>query len=628
MNRREPASKLVFEGYVLDPTSRVLTDPSGAEISLTSRVFDTLLHLVQNPGRVVSKEELIDAVWGNFFVEENNLSQNISQLRKLFGERPGERRFIETVVGKGFRFLPDVNTVAAEIDVSAPVIGNGTSDSAAAPISAGRSFNNLPLFVLGIALMLAIAIAYYYFSTSSPSTGSEPKKVAVLPFQSLVPESGNPALELGMTDTLIWKLSGGDLDVKPFSSVRRYSGTAIEPAEVGRELGVDAVLDGSINVADGRIRMSVRLTRSSDGTLMWADQFDENLGDVFTVQDSISARVASELKARLGVDRRKNYTGNVEAYQLYLQGRYLSQRARPDDINKSIGFFQKALAIDPNYAPAYAGIADAYRASVLLAEASPSEALPKAKNAAARSVEIDDLYAEGHAVRGWLAFWFDWDWTAAEADAKRSIELDPISSDSHQFYAHLLSNTGRHEESLAEIRKALEIEPVSLRANSLYGMFLYHARRDEEAVAQFHRVLELDPEYRVALMFGARALAGQGDYEGALAMVRRVNGRQGPATDPRAVEAVILAASGRRQEAGNILRELEAESKVRYISPYNMALIRLRLGDPDGAMELLERAYTARDIRLVFLHVERTWDPLRKNPGFQALLAKLNLPAS
>src|SRR5688572_2499447 len=332
MNPREPDTKLLFEGYVLDPSGRILTDPSGEEVSLTARVFDTLLHLASNPGRVLSKEELLHAVWGEFFVEENNLSQNISQLRKLFGERPGERRFIETVVGKGFRFLPEVKALPSQPEGQ----GNGKikADSEVSPYP-DRRFSILALALLGTVVVLTAA-GYYLFKFPS-STGTEPKMLAVLPFQSLVPGAENPALELGMTDSLIWKLSGGDLDVKPFSSVRRYSGTTRDPVEIGRELGVEAVLDGSINVADGRIRMSVRLTRTSDGSLLWADQFDDSLRDVFSVQDSISARVASELKASLGMDRRRNYTENAEAYQLYLQGRYLSQRARPDDISKSIG---------------------------------------------------------------------------------------------------------------------------------------------------------------------------------------------------------------------------------------------------------------------------------------------------
>jgi serine/threonine-protein kinase len=619
---------LTFDGYRLDTESRTLSNPSGEALPLTPKVFDTLLYLVTNAGRVVGKDELLREVWADTIVEENNLSQNISILRRTFGEKPGERRYIETVAGKGFRFVPEVK---AE-DVGAPVTGESEIENTPPPKAQrdDRAAPNSSLWrfaaVAGVAVLVVVA-GVSMWRRNSAGIGKV-SSIAVLPFKPLVPGDGNPALELGMTDTLIWKMSGGEVDVRPLSSVRRFGSAEQDSIAAGRELGVDAVLDGSLSTAGDRIRIIAHLIRVADGKELWSGQFDDSFKDIFTVQDSISARVASELKVRLGGEQKKRYTDNAEAYQLYLKGRYLSQRAQISEIENSVNYFRQALDLDPNCAPAYVGLADAYRATVLIADAPPFEALANAKAAAAHAVSLDDSYAEAHAMLGWLNFWYDWDWASAEKELKRAIELDPASSDAHQFYAHLLSNTGRHDEALAEARRAIEIEPLSLRANSFLGMFLYHAGRYDEAVAQFRRTLDLDPNYRLALMFMSRTLAQMGRYDEAVAAARKVQGSSPNATEPITDAACSLALAGDRAEAANTLARFEAESARRYISPYNVALLHNALGRSDRALDNLARAYNEKDIRMVFLAVDPKWRSVRNDARFLELLKKMDLSAS
>ncbi|HEX6123805.1 MAG TPA: winged helix-turn-helix domain-containing protein [Pyrinomonadaceae bacterium] len=615
---------LEFQGYRLDLVNRMLLDPQGEEVAMKPKVFDTLHVLVANQGRVVSKDDLLKEVWPDATVEENNLSQNISALRRIFSEKPGDKRFIETVAGRGFRFIPSVQLVDAEdppeIHPSRLEADQPNTSQIPDPGSK-RSIRNLAYAIAFVAL-LALGIGWLVADRGRPESL---RSIAVLPFKPLVAENRNPALELGMTDTLIWKLSGGEVEVKPLSSVRRYDSLDVDPADAGRQLGVDAVLDGNLNVMDGRVRVSARLVRVADGKQIWASLFDDDFNGIFAVQDSISARVADELRISLGGNDKKRYTANAEAYRLFLQGRFLSQMVQESDIRNSITHFERALALDPSYVPAYVGLADANRALVLAADAEPSAALAKAKQAANKAVSLDASYAEAHAVRAWIMFWYDWDWDEAEKEVRLALSLDPNSSDSRQFYAHILSNTGRHNEALDEIRKAIEIEPLSLRANTFYGMFLYQARRYDEAMAQFQRVFNLDPNYRLALMFASKTMVQQGKFNEATATAGKAREQSPNATDPITFEACALASAGRESEARRILERLLSESGRRYISPYNIAIIYAAVGENQKALEYLEKAYAEKDVRMVFLGVEPKWDPLRSHARFIKLENAMNL---
>ncbi|MEO8573705.1 MAG: tetratricopeptide repeat protein, partial [Pyrinomonadaceae bacterium] len=373
-----------------------------------------------------------------------------------------------------------------------------------------------------------------------------------------------------------------------------------------------------------RIRISTRLLRTSDGKQLWSGQFDEKFTDIFAVQDSISQQVAGALKVRLAGKAKNRYTENVGAYQLYMKGRYLLLKANKPDTESSISYFQQAIDADPNYALAYAGLADAYRGLSVGGEVPSSDSMPKAKAAALRAIELDDTLAEGHANLGHIMFWFDWDWDAAENQYKRALELDPNSADSLQFYAHLLSSSGRHAEALAKIKRARELNPLNLRVNAIEGMLLIYAGKPDEALATLQKTLELEPNHRLSNTFVARAYIEKRMFTEAIASTEKLKEQFPGATEPIAYGTYALVQSGKVSEARTVLTELLSASTTRYVPPYNIALVQNALGDHEKALDFLEKAFDEKDVRIVFLKVEPRWNDLRSEPRFIDLMKRMN----
>ena len=290
----------------------------------------------------------------------------------------------------------------------------------------------------------------------------------------------------------------------------------------------------------------------------------------------------------------------------------------------SISYFQKAIEADPNYALAYVGLADAYRGLTVGGEMPSAEFMPKAKAAALKAIELDDTLAEAHAVLGLIIFWYDWDWNAAEIQYKRALELDPNSADALQFYAHLLSCTGRHAEALAKIKRARELDPLNLRINALEGLFLLHAGKTDEAIAALQKTLELDSNYRLANMFIARAYIEKGMFAEAIAATRKARELFSDSSEPIAFGVYALTKSGKFTAARAALDELLISSETRYVPPYNIALIYNALGEDGKALDYLEKSFAEKDVRMVFLKVEPKWNNLRSEPRFIELMKKMN----
>jgi serine/threonine-protein kinase len=342
------------------------------------------------------------------------------------------------------------------------------------------------------------------------------------------------------------------------------------------------------------------------------------------VQDSISERVAAALKVQLGVDRKKRSTENVEAYQLYMKGRFYTLKAIKSETETGISYFQKAIALDSNYALAYAGLADAYRGQVVGGEMPSDEFMPKSRAAALKAIELDDTLAEAHANLGHVIFWYDWDWNAAENQYKRALELDPNSPDALQFYAHLLSSTGRHAEALAKIKRARDLDPLNLRINALEGMFLYYAGQPDEAIITLQKTLELESNHRLANMFAVRAYNERGMYTEAIA-TRKAREISADSTETIAYSAYALAKSGNLAEARAALDELLKLSTTRYVPPYNFALVYNALGESGKALDYLEKAFAEKDVRMVFLKVEPNWNNLRRESRFIDVMKRMKL---
>jgi DNA-binding winged helix-turn-helix (wHTH) protein/tetratricopeptide (TPR) repeat protein len=567
-----------FGEFRLDVPKHLLLKRDGKPVPLTPRVFDMLLHLVVHSGALLDKEELLKAIWPDTVVEENNLNQCISALRRVLGDNRGEHRYIVTVPGRGYRFVADVKISAA---------------------------------------------------TTKTSLAATNKTLAVLPFRPLVEETRDSSLEMGMADTLIARLSGREMIVRPISSVRTYVDLDQDPLAAGYELGVEYVLDGSLQRWGDYIRITARLISVASGAALWAGTFDEKFTDIFAVQDAISEKIASALALPLSGEEKKRltrrYTENAEAYELYLKARYHLNKLTPPEVPKSISYFQQAIAFDPSYALAYVGLADAYRALALSVDMPATEFFPKSKAAAGKAIEIDDHLAEAHAVLGFAILFYDWDWDAAESQYKRALELNPNSADSHLSYAALFSVTGRYPEALAEIKRARELDPLNLRTSSLEGQFLTLAGQIDEGLARLQRTFELEPNFFLAHLFAASAYIKKGMYAEAIAEATRARDLSGGNAEAIATIGYALAMSGEREEARAVLDELNRRSTERYVPPYNFALIYNGLGERDEAIAWLELGVEQRDPKMIFLKVEPKWDDLRDDPRFVSLLDRMKL---
>ena len=647
-----------FDEFRVDAAKRLLTKGDGEPVPLTPKVFDTLLYLIRNGGKVIGKDELMREIWTDSIVEENNLNQNISILRRVFGEKPGEQRFIVTVAGHGYRFVPEVHEMSeppavagafnvpeikasnleneAESQISnfkfqtenqtAKVEEQITKDVNEIPNTKSQIPNRKWFAALAVLSVFALGAGGFYFWRGNEKSVDAPiKTVAVLPFKPLVIETRNEALELGMADTLISKLSGGDeIVVRPLSAIRRYSAVEQDSLTAGRELGVESILDGTIQTWGDRIRVSAKLLRTSDGKQLWAGQFDEKFTDIFVVQDSISERVAAALKIRLG--GKKHPTENIEAYQLYMKGRYHIAKLTPPDIRASIPYFQQAIDIEPNYALAYTGLAQAYGVLGIAGEMPTSEAFPKANAAAKRALEIEDTLAEAHVAICMGAFWYDWDWSAAEKECRRGIEIDPNNSDSHGHFAMLLSSTGRHAEALAEVKRSRELDPLNLAQNALEGQFLLNAGRVDDALIQLRKTSELEPNFWMPHLFAASAYIEKGMYAEAVAESGKEYELSGRNEIPFGIYG--LAKSGKRDEARDALEELLKLSATKHVPPYNIALIYNALDEREKAIEWLEKGFQQRDPKMTFLKVEPKWNNLRSDTRFVDLMKRMNFESN
>ena len=488
-----------------------------------------------------------------------------------------------------------------------------------------------PTALVLVLLVAALALALPFYWQRNLTTNSIPEKsIAILPFKPLVPETRDPVLEMGMADSLITKLSGsGDMIVPSLASVRSFGGLDQDAIAAGRKLGVSSILEGNVQKAGDQLRVTVRLLKVADGISLWSGTFDEKFTDVFTVQDTISRKIAEALALRLNAEQQrrltKRYTENVAAYQLYLTGRFHWNKFTPDDLAKSIDFFEQAVALDPGYALAYFGLGDAYRALGMTGARPPAELFPKAKTALAKALEIDESLAEAHATVATVHILFDWDWPAAEQEARQAIALDPNSGAAHLALAQALCTVGRHPEGLREAARGRELDRVSLLNNSREGALLYFARHHDEAIERLQRTLELDRNFWIARMYLGKAYLEKGKRAEALsALSEAVESSHG---NPEVIAMVgyFRGRTGDHAQARATLEQLQSLATKRYVAPYHIAVVHAGMGEQDEAIAWLEKGFADRDPRMSWLKVEPSWDALRANPRFIDLLRRLRL---
>jgi serine/threonine-protein kinase len=483
--------------------------------------------------------------------------------------------------------------------------------------------------VAGLLATLVLAVLLGAFLARLRGRSQAIDSIAVLPF---VNESGDPEADYlsdGVTESIINNLSQlPNVRVIARNSAFKYKGQTVDPSKAGRELGVQAVLTGRVTKRGDMLIVSVELVDVSGDRQLWGERYNRKLADILAVQDDISREITEKLRWHLsGEDKQrltKRYTDNTEAYQAYLAGRYHWNKRTEEGLKKGIDSFKQALAKDPNYALAYAGLADCYALLGDYGYLRPSEAYPQAKAAAKRAVELDDTLAEAHTSLAFVMVQYDWDWRGAEREFKRALELNANYATAHQWYSEYLTSQGRHDEALAEIKRAQELDPLALITHAVEGRALYFKRQYDQAIEQCRKTLEMDAGFGPAYLFLGRAYLQKRNYDDAIAGFRKAHQRSaGTAILAELGHAYALA--GQEAEARKILAELKAQANHRYVTAGRMALLAIALGDKDEAFKFLEQALEERSDVMVTLKVEPRYDSLRADPRFDKLLQRVGL---
>jgi DNA-binding winged helix-turn-helix (wHTH) protein/TolB-like protein/Flp pilus assembly protein TadD len=641
-----------FGQFRLDSVKRLLLR-DGEVVALPPKGFDILLTLVENSNRVVEKSELMDTIWPDSFVEEANITQNVSVLRKVLGERAGEHRYIVTVPGRGYRFVASVGQVShqvADVVVERHAITQivaeqqeevvqeaieseemPAQETLSRNIRGARTSNTNLLIALALLVVLTGTGSYFLMRSNLPRPHSalEVRSVAVLPFKSLGAETRDEYLGLGMADTLITRMSNiRQLVVRPTSSVRKYADEQQDPLAAGREQRVEAVLDGSIHKAQGRIRVTARLINVQDQTSLWAGSFDEKYEDIFKLQDSIVERLAGALTLKLtGKEQQtlaKRYTENVEAYQAYLRGRYFWNKRTGEDMRKAIEQFQQAIDRDPNYALGYVGLADCYSGLDVYAGLPASETLPKARAAADRALQLDASLAEAHTSSA-LIYKNQWRWAEAEEGYKHAISLNPNYATAHQWLGYYYLAKRQFDDALRETKRALELDPLSPIINDQFAL-VHLLKNDFDSVVELcRRNLELHPSFAGTHYLLGSAYLKQKRYNEATAEFEKAAELSGRASQWLSDLGYCYAVTGKQTEANRIVEELEERYTRRRAAGQNVAKVYAGLGQTDQAFAWLEKSFEDRGAGLPFITSLYSYESLRSDPRYANLVRRMGL---
>lgn len=628
-------TKRIFEfgEFRLDATERLLL-AQDKPLALTPKVFDLLVLMVENRGRLLEKDRLLSSLWPDTFVEEANLSVNVSTLRKTLG--PVGAGYIETVPKRGYRFTAVVREITVEtpgpaapkIEPEPVAAPNGPAPTLPPPKPS--RFRQWPLFAVALALAAGGGYVMVNFAESPEIHKiSEVRSIAVLPFRPLVKGGEEEYLGAGMADALIGKLSMiQKIMVRSTAAVREYAGTS-DPVAAGRHLGVDVVLDGTVQRDGKMVRVSVQLLRVSDGSPIWVDRFDDSFTNIFQVQDSISEKVARALSMKLTEDEHrqmiKRQTSNMEAYQLYLRANYLAYERSPDAMPDAvIGAYQQAIAKDPDYALAYAGLAAAYME--LATMEGYVGGIEKARAAALRAVALDDSLAEAHLAAGGVLLRGDWDWIAAHREYDRALAIDPHSSLAHWSKSILLMALGQTAEGLTEMQTAQRMDPTSASTQDDLAWAFYCNRRWPESIEASKVAIAMAPgSFAAHHQLGKAYLQAhqfdlaRAEFETTLSLHKFKRGL--------ADIGQLFALTGDRSKALAILAELDQADRAArtYESAYMHAVLYASLGQNDAAFRALNAACAQKLSRAIWMKVDPDLDPIRQDPRFDALLRRVRL---
>ncbi len=609
----------------------------GLKIKLQDQPFVILTMLLERPGQLVTREELRLKLWpADTFVDfDHGLNNAINRLREALGDSADLPRFIETLPRRGYRFIaspegavgvPGAEVAGAQIVAATkpePTIRRSRIASLVLPVAA--------LIVLLVVLM-GLNVGGWRDRLLTRVNPPHIESLAVLPLENV---SGDPAQDYladGMTDALTTDLAQiKKLRVISRTSAMRYKKANKPLPEIARELSVDAVVEGTVMRSGNRVRVSARLIHASTDRHLWAASYERDLGDVLALQADVARAIATEIRVELSPQEQTRLANappvNPEAYEAYLQGRYYMTKRTPGAYTQAIEYFQQAIQKDPRYAPAYAALADLYslQGFSVAATEPAKEAAEKAKAAVRKALELDDASAETHAALGRILHVYDWDWTGAEKEFLRALDLNPGYATAYHWYSLFLHDLGRMDEARAMIRRARQLDPVNPNVRRVVGEYLAEAGQSDRAIEELQAAIELDPSH-----FNTRLTLGfvylrMGQHQDAIAVFRKADELSGGLPRTRAALGYAYATSGKRAEAEQILQELEAVPAGRRI-PYLIAPVCVALGRKDEAFRWLEQAYRERRIDISAVGYGWEFDSLRSDPRFQDLLRRMRLP--
>jgi TolB-like protein/DNA-binding winged helix-turn-helix (wHTH) protein len=662
MNAPASSSRKLQTGLFEIDLSSGQVHKHGRRLPLQEQPFRVLAMLLERPGEVVTRQELQTRIWpaDTYVGFDEGLNTAIRKLRTVFGDTAGSPRFIETLPRRGYRFIAPVSEVAAadrspvqsaamvdgEDHPAGPALAEQTMEGRTAAgdqNQAVKPWSSRRYLAVAAVLLFAIAIlAYVVHERRTPSTAATQRAMlVVLPFQNLSNDVGQEYFSDGLTEetiTDLGQLSPENLGVIARTSAMAYKHTGKTVSQIGRELGADYVLEGSVRRQGERARVSAQLIRVSDQTHLWAESYDRELKDLLDVQDNLGRAIAEQVRANLTPEQQielsKKHTVNPEAYDLYLKGRFYWNQRTPDAVKASITYFQQATAADPNFALAYAGVADAYNISNIIGLYSPRESFPQARAAAMRAIELDPSLAEAHAALGMEKSHYEFDFPGAEKEFLKAIEVNPNSTYAHLFYSNcFLLPMGRTSQAIAENKRAVELDPLSLPINNFMGMTYMFAGDYEHANQQFQHTIAMDPSFPLAHEYFSWFLTATGKYEESIKEREKSEVLGGTSPENASAEATVMLRAFKTGGETNFWKkhlelELQATKKpAPYVSASLLARAYTLAGENDEAFLWLDRAYDQREGQdIALLKVDPDYRTLHNDPRFPAFLKKLGLP--
>lgn len=596
-----------FGEYHLDIRDRLLTR-NGSRVRLEPKSFDVLQHLLQNAGHLVSKQDLVEAVWTRSFVSDNSLTRCIHQVRAALEDDAEQPKFIETVPGTGYRFI-------APVDVD-------TESAAPAQQRSGRKRRMLIFAAIIIALAGGgLLLARWVDSTSDIPTV---ERIAVLPLVNLTGEPAQEYFVEGVHDALIAELSrAASIDVISRTSVMGFRNTKLSVPEIAEALDVDALVEGSVMRTGNNLTVTAQLIATNPERHLWADRYHRDVSELFDITTSIVAAIASEIAIEVSPDHRVAAAGampmNSEAYEAYLLGRFHFEQRTAEGYRLAREQFRKAIELDPEFAPPYVGLAHTFGSAAIFGLVQPADGFPEARRLAERAVALDSTLAEGHLILAGVSFYWDWNLAEAERTANYALRLNPNLANAYRFLAEIYSATGRHAEALAAVERAREIDPLPPTAQFKPSLILYLGRDFDQAIARAERALLQYPRFWQGHWLLCMSLAATRRFDEAVAECRQAAELSGGT--PMAVGGLgyALALAGLGDEAAGIAANLELRRQSEYVGPASIAIIYAALGRMDEAFENLGSAYALHDQQLVHAGNAAYFDLMRTDGRFQAL---------